>query len=95
VSTTPTLVVYKAPAARYTLHFTVSVGECWVGAHNGATWTWQATVLPSTPADYAASGTTTIRIGAPSVLEVSADGKTVVLPKTVHPYDLQFTVTPQ
>ncbi len=91
ISTTPTLIVYRAPASAYTLRFTVSAGECWVGAHTGSVWTWQATISPAAPASYAATGTSTIRIGAPSVLSVTADGKPVILPKSVHPYDLEFS----
>jgi hypothetical protein len=90
VSTTPSLAVYRVPAGSYTFKFTVSSGDCWLGAEAGSGYAWMATVYPGTPSTYSTTGTSTIRIGAPSVLSVSVNGKPVVLPKNSQPYDIEF-----
>jgi hypothetical protein len=87
---TSSLAVYRVPAGSYTFKFTVSSGDCWLGAEAGSGYAWMATVYPGTPSTYSTTGTSTIRIGAPSVLSVSVNGKPVVLPKNSQPYDIEF-----
>ncbi|HTW99005.1 MAG TPA: RodZ domain-containing protein, partial [Acidimicrobiales bacterium] len=90
LSSNQSLTVYRAPTGRYTLAFKVSSGDCWVGAEIAGTYTWMETIYPDTPASYATRGTVTVRIGAPSVLSVSVNGKPVTLPANSQPYDIEF-----
>ena len=92
ISHTANLVVYQALTGKYTLRFTAGNGLCWLGVHgSGASWLWSATVSASAPATYSASGTVSVRIGAPSALSgITLDGKPVQLPSGDLWYDAEF-----
>jgi hypothetical protein len=94
-STSSTLVTYQAPAGSYTVSFTATAGECWLGAQqqaNSSAYLQMWTLTPGQTATYKASGPLVVKIGAPKYVTIKVNGKPVVLPPgNVQAYDISFT----
>ena len=91
VSSSPTSATYAPVSASYVLSVGATTGQCWVGvtASNGTTVLSQ-TLTAGTVKSLTMTGKTTIVIGAPSVVTISIDHVTVVLPAGAQ---APFTVT--
>jgi hypothetical protein len=91
VSSSVTSATYAPASASYVLSVGATTGQCWVGvtASNGTTVLSQ-TLTPGTVKSLTMTGRSTIVIGAPSVVTISIDHVTVVLPAGAQ---APFTVT--
>ncbi len=83
---------YDLPSSGYQITFTTVSGACWVNvaaAPNGTT-VFSQTIPVGTSKVVAASGQTTVVLGAPSAVTVTVDHEPVVLPSG---YQTPFTMT--
>lgn len=90
VSVTKLLVSYAVPSGAHRLGFSVT-GRCWIGVETSPTgpYLWMDTLAPGQHATFDASGSVTVRIGAPTELALSVDGVPVELPPgNVNPFDV-------
>jgi hypothetical protein len=86
-------VSYVLPANSYTFDFSTS-GPCWVGIQQDAAgpYVWEETLYPGQSASYRATGSTVVRLGAPTAIHISVNGVAVQLAASnTQPYDLTFT----
>ncbi len=91
VTSTPTTATYTPVAASYSLSVGSSSGRCWVlvTSSSGAT-LFTGTLAPGQLQTVPATGTTSVQIGAPTVVTLAVDGKPVYLPAG---YQTPFVVT--
>jgi hypothetical protein len=93
VSATATTATYDTPSSSYSVTFTTTTGDCWVNATSaGGTVLLTQTLPIGTSKSIAATGSTTIILGAPSAVSVSIDHEPVVLPTG---FQTPFTMTVQ
>jgi len=90
--TTATTATYAAPAPTFSLTVGATTGSCWVlvsDVSSGKT-LFTGTLTPGQQQSVQATGTTTIEIGAPSVVAVTLDHTPVTIPAL---YQTPFTMT--
>ncbi len=91
VSSTATTATYVPPANGYQITFTTAAGECWVNVASTSGATLLSQTLPiGVSKVVAATGQTTVIIGAPRAVTISVDHEPVVLPAG---YQTPFTIT--
>jgi hypothetical protein len=86
-------VSYVLPASSYTFDFSTS-GPCWIGIQHGVggPYIWEETLYPGQSATYSTTGSTVVRLGAPTTVHISVNGVAVQLATSnTQPYDLTFT----
>ncbi|MHB8221055.1 MAG: DUF4115 domain-containing protein [Acidimicrobiales bacterium] len=93
VTSTTTTATYTAPSASFSITLATTTGNCWVNVTSSTGTTLLSQTLPAgTTKTIAASGTTTVILGAPSAIDVSIDHQPVVLPTG---FQTPFTMTLQ
>jgi hypothetical protein len=83
---------YVAPASKYTVTVR-ALAQCWVMATNPATGSvvWTGTLAPGASQSIPVSGNLVVRLGAPTVADVSVNDRPVQFPPSFGaPFDLTF-----
>lgn len=81
ITFTSTTATYVPPAAAYTVTLSATTGQCWLTVKSSTgTTVFSQTLGPGQSKTLTLTGTSTIVIGAPTVVAVTVDQKPVVLP---------------